>query len=187
MRSFRFPALCLLVACGGRQPPAPSPSAEFDPELIEACIADEGAAPRHCVRAEDGTWKTSSPPTNLLLQGRLALENGHYEAAVYTLTQAILKEDECGKQYAREERGVAYFRLGRHKESFMDFASIVRDGPENPFYGEVGAWLKQLEPHLPSGAMAACWASYDPDAAYPPPKKGKDDWPPDAPDDVVEP
>lgn len=165
MRSLRFPVLCLIVACGGRQSPAPAPSETFDPELLEACIADEGAAPRHCAREDDGTWKTVQPPTNLLLQGRQALEGGHYEAAIYTLSQAYLKEDECGKQYAREQRGEAYFRLGKFREAFVDFASIVRDGPENPFYESVGKWLDALAPHVDSGAMHVCRASYDQAAA----------------------
>lgn len=160
MRSF----ICLttlLAACGGSQT-RPQPAKEFDPELSEACLVEDGFAPRYCRKEEDGTWKTAIPPTNLLLQGRAALENGQYEAAVYTLTHALLKEDDCGKQFALEQRGEAYFRLGRYKEAFQDFAVIVREGPENPFYGTVGAWLKALEPHVDSGAMHVCWASYDP-------------------------
>lgn len=156
----------LLAACGGAQT-RPEPAKEFDPELSDACLAEAGFAPRHCVREEDGTWKTAVPPTNLLLQGRKALENGQFEAAVYTLTQALLKEDECGKQYAREQRGEAYFRLGRYKEAFIDLAVIVREGPENPFYASAGAWLTALAPHVDSGALSVCWASYDPSVPEP--------------------
>jgi len=162
MRSF----ICLttlLAACGSAQT-RPEPAKEFDPELSEACLAEDGFAPRYCAKGDDGTWKTAIPPTNLLLQGRKALENGQYEAAAYTLTKALLKEDDCGKQFALQQRGEAYVRLGRYKEAFKDFASIVRDGPENPFYASVGAWLKALAPHVDSGALSVCWASYDPPA-----------------------
>lgn len=160
MRSF----ICLpilLAACGGAKP-RPEPVREFDPELSEACLAEDGFAPRRCVKEDDGTWKTATPPSNLLLQGRKALENGQYEAAVYTLTQALHKEDDCGKQYAIEQRGEAFYRLGRYTEAFKDFATIVREGPENPFYATVGKWLTALEPHVDRGAMHVCWASYDP-------------------------
>ncbi len=163
MRSF-ISLTILLAACGGSAP-RPEPVREFDPELSEACLAEDGFAPRHCVKEDDGTWKTATPPSNLLLQGRKALENGQYEAAVYTLTQALHKEDACGKQYAIQRRGEAYYRLGRYKESFQDFAAIVRDGPENPFYATVGKWLDALAPHVDSGAMHVCRASYDPAGA----------------------
>jgi len=159
MRSF----LCLpivFIGCAGA-PSRPEPAREFDPELSEACLVEDGFAPRYCVKEDDGTWKTAIPPTNLLLQGRAAMEGGHYEAAVYTLTQALLKEDDCGKQYATEMRGEAYFRLKRYVEAFKDFATIVRDGPENPFYAKAGAWLTALEPYVDSGALSVCWATYD--------------------------
>jgi tetratricopeptide (TPR) repeat protein len=160
MRSF----ICLtilLAACAGAKPKA-EPAKEFDPELAEACLIEDGFAPRHCVKGDDGTWTTATPPSNILLQGRKALEAGHYEAAVHTLTQAMFQEDACGKQFAVEQRGEAYFRLGRYKEAFQDFATIVRDGPENPFYATVGKWLDALAPHVDSGAMHVCRASYDP-------------------------
>ncbi len=162
MRSF-ISLTILLAACGGTQS-RPEPAREFDPELSEACLAEDGFAPRHCVKEADGTWTTARPPGNLLLQGRKALAEGHYEAAVYTLTQALHQEDDCGKQYAVEQRGEAYYRLGRYTEAFRDFASVVSDGPENPFYATVGKWLDALAPHVDSGAMHVCRASYDPTA-----------------------
>ena len=158
--------LTMLAACGGGAHVRSAESAkEFDPEMSDLCVAEDGPAPRYCTQEEDGTWKTATPPSNLLLQGRKALEQGHYEAAVYTLTQALHKEDACGKQFAVEQRGEANYRLGRYKEAFKDFASIVRDGPENPFYAKVGEWLDALAPHVDSGAMHVCRASYDQAAA----------------------
>lgn len=155
--------LTMLAACGGSAQGRPVESAkEFDPELSELCVAEDGPAPRYCTRNEDGTWSTASPPSNLLLQGRTALANGQYEAAAYTLTQALHKEDDCGKQYAIEQRAEAYYHLRRYREAFVDVASIVRDGPENPFYEDAGTWLTALAPHIDSGAMYVCRASYDP-------------------------
>lgn len=161
MRSFIF-AMSLCAACGGSQKPPPA-AAEFDPELSELCVAEDGPAPRYCAKDDDGAWKTVRPPSNLLLQGRSALAGGQYEAAAYTLTQAFHQEDDCGKQYLHALRGEAYYRLGRYVESFRDFASIVRDGREHPSYASVGKWLDALAPHVDSGAMHVCRASYDPE------------------------
>ena len=46
--------------------------------------------------------------------------------------------------------------------AFLDFASMVKDGPNNPFYDVVGEWLAILEPHVPREAMLMCRSSYDP-------------------------
>jgi tetratricopeptide (TPR) repeat protein len=173
MRSLLLVAF-ILAACGGRQVPADPSAKEFDPELFEACSSEDGFAPRYCVQDAEGVWTTARPPSNLFLQGKSMLEGGQYEAAVMTFTRAMPQEDECGKQYATYLRGEANFRLGRYKESFIDFASVVRDGPENPFYGQVGAWLKALEPHVERGAMMTCIAMYDPPVVDPA-VKGKDE------------
>ena len=172
MRSLMI-AVLLCAGCGGGQKTAEPARTEFDPEMFEVCSSEDGFAPRYCEQLDDGTWKTVQPPSNFLLQGRQMIEGRQYEAAVMTLTQALTAEDDCGKQYVRELRGEAYYRLGKYKEAFIDFGSIVRDGPENPFYQIVGAWLKELDPHIESGAMIACWAMYDP-AVVDPTVKGKD-------------
>lgn len=161
--------LSALAACGGAQKSAPERAA-FDPELVESCAPEWGdAAPAGlCEQAEDGKLNLpASDPAHDRIYQMLALEENHHgpsvDDGIVRLATSVIDRDggaSCGKQMARWHRALAYVRMRRWSESFRDFGSVVKDGPNNPFYAFVGEWLKQIEPHLPAGAYDACLVNY---------------------------
>lgn len=165
--------LCLaaLAACGGPRKPAPE-RVEYDPELAEACVPDRGdeASAALCEKGDDGKWilPEDDPDRKVIFQV-LALQENHrgrsVDEAVVQLTSGIVRRNAaptCGVQMARWHRALASFRLGAWKQAFLDFGSIVRDGPNNPYYAYADDWLAQLEERLPAGAVATCLVSYVP-------------------------
>jgi hypothetical protein len=166
MRSLSVIAL-LSVSCAGPKEAVRAEQAPFDPELYEACTPDGPDDPSAvCPRDDEGNWKTSRPPSSVLLAGKDMFENGHHEMAVRTLGQAISYErleDDCGRLYARWLRGQSHYALGKYPEALKDFGFIVQAGPDNPFYRDVDDWLKKLEGKVPSGALSACRAQYRPE------------------------
>jgi len=173
MRSLRY-AVLMLAACGGSRKPAPERAA-YDPELAETCVPDWGdeAPAGLCDRSEEGQWTLpeDDPGRGAIFQV-LALEKNHKgpsvdEAIVHLSTGVINRSagPSCGAQMAHWHRALAYVRLARAKEAFMDFGTVVKEGPNNPYYAYADDWLKLLEPHLPSGVVSTCMGSYIPYAA----------------------
>jgi len=163
MRTTILAILGVLVGCAGNHPAVRPEANEYDPELYEACRLDDAFLPRFCVRADSGEWQPVRPPSSLLLQGRKLFQGGLYEPAADTLDAIVRSdglEDECGRQFARWLRGQALYELGRYREAFMDFAAVVRDGPENPFYGEVTVWFEKLRDRIPAEAITLCLAAH---------------------------
>ena len=169
MRSFLC-ILCVLAACGGSPKPAPA-RAEYDPELTEACVPDWGdAAPEGlCGKGEEGQWiLPEDDPAHSVIYQVLALEKDHrgpsVDEAIIKLTTGVINRaggPSCGAQVARWHRALAEVRMARAPEAFKDFGSVVKDGPNNPYYAYVGAWMKLLEPHLPAGVVMTCLVSYE--------------------------
>lgn len=160
MRPFQI-ALMLCVACAASKPARVGSPVAADDELLGACVPERPEPePRHCVLEDDGTWKTSTPPTNVLIQGRTLLNEGMPKPAVVTLTHALKVEDACGRQFARWLRAEASFELGDARAAFLDYASVIRDGPEHPFYKEVWPRIEALKPHIPEQAYITCAAVY---------------------------
>ncbi|HTK60542.1 MAG TPA: hypothetical protein VL283_05075 [Candidatus Baltobacteraceae bacterium] len=173
MRSF-FAIACVLTACGGSQKSAAPQRIGYDPELAESCVPDWGdeAPAGLCDKGEEGQWTLpqDDPAHNPIFQV-LALEENHrgrsVDEAIVQLTTGIINRSagpSCGAQMGRWHRAMAYVRLGRWKESFQDFGTVVKEGPNNPFYGFVDEWMALLEPHLPSGVVMTCMVNYDPRA-----------------------
>jgi hypothetical protein len=158
-----------LAACGGAQKSAPERMG-FDPELADSCAPEWGdTAPESlCEKGEEG--KLSLPagdPAHDKIFQMLSLEENHsglsVDQTIVRLAAGVIDRDggpSCGKQMARWHRALAYVRLQRWSEAFKDFGTVVKDGPNNPFYAFVGEWLKKIEPHLPDGAYASCLVNY---------------------------
>lgn len=186
MRSL-FIAALFIAACAGSKTGLRSGSDADDPELFGACVPESGtSAPRHCQKADD-EWRIpdGEPQGHEMHQAISLFQDGHDEPAVRLLTIVIDggKAGPCGRQVARWYRARAYYRLGRHRESFLDFGQVVRDGPENPYYDQVDEWLTKLEPFVGRETIIACRANY----AWPPgaePVEGRDShWVPYTPHD----
>lgn len=173
MRS--LPCIALIVAaCGGSQKAAP-PRAEYDPELAESCLPDWGeTAPAGlCDRNEQGQWTLpeDDPAHNQIFQV-LALEENHrgpsVDEAIVQLTTGVINRSAgptCGAQMAHWHRALAYVRLARAPEAFKDFGTVIKEGPNNPYYAFVDEWMAVIEPHLPAGVVQTCMVSYVPYAA----------------------
>lgn len=173
MRSLMY-AVLAVAACGGSQKPAPERAA-YDPELAETCVPDWGSEvpAALCGKDEDGTWilPEDDPGRNAISQ-ILALQKNHrgpsVDEAIVQLSTRVIGSSAgptCGAQMARWHRALANVRLARATEAFKDFGTVVREGPNNPYYAFVDEWMTLLEPHLPSGVVATCMVSYVPYAA----------------------
>lgn len=173
MRSF-FITVCLLAACGGTKKTVTAGHAadtREDPELIGACVPEwQVPPPSACERDEEGKWLLPDhDPTYRIVAQVLTLEkewpdSRSMDAAIVKLmTRAIEgdKASECGRQVCRWHRALALHRLGRWTEAFKDFGSVVKDGPNSPYYADVGAWIATLEPHVPRDAYITCLSAYD--------------------------
>lgn len=164
MRSLLIAAL-FVAACAGSKAESRSGPMTDDPELLGACVSKPGtSAPRRCQKADDGEWRIpdEEPQGRELRQAVSLFQDGHDEPAAKLLTILIDggKTGPCGLQVARWYRARAYFRLGHHRESFLDFGQVVRDGPENPYYDQVDEWLTKLEPFVGRETIIACLANY---------------------------
>ena len=178
--------LCLITsvsaACWSSSP-APKPVANAappeDPAMLAACVPDWSAPPVFCPKGEDDQWilPEDDPANMVILQVTELKKNYRSEsldrAIVKLMTRAIERPEatECGKRVCRWHRALAYHGLGRWRAAFLDFASMVKDGPNNPFYDVVGEWITLLEPHVPREAMMNCRASYDPGLIEKPPSE----------------
>lgn len=170
MRTFVLFA-AIAAACGGsRQDSRRSSPVEFDPELFEACTPEwQEPPPAVCERDDDGDgWKI---PAGRELQQVITiiddrgwgdLSRSMLEAVVQLLDPVIQydKDPPCAVQVARWYRGRAHLALGHDREAFLDFASIVRDGPGHPYYAEVGQVLELMAPRLPKSLVQLCAANY---------------------------
>lgn len=180
----------LLAACGGSKASVKTERLAFDPELAEACVSDWQQAPAAaCGTDDEGKTVLKDDDSSFRKVAQiLALEKDSrgsrsMDEALVTLTTSALADgraSDCSRQIVRWHRALALQRLGRWKEAFVDFGTVVKDGPNSPFYKDVGAWIEKIEPHLPSGVVTACLASYDPPAPEVPKDKG-DHWKPYAP------
>lgn len=177
MRSLLCAAL-ILAACGGnRSVTKTAASMEEDASLDGACAPDWGVTPPAvCEKDEEGkTILTPEDPTYGAIAQVMTLEKeypdsrGMDEAIVKQLTHVIdgATASPCGRQVCRWHRALALHRLGRWREAFVDFGAIVKDGPNNPYYQDVGAWIQTLEPHVPRRAYITCASAYDPAALEP--------------------
>lgn len=170
MRS--LPCITLIIAaCGGSQKAAP-PRAEYDPELAESCLPEWGTeAPEGlCDKNEAGQWTLpeDDPGRGAIFQV-LALEKNHkgpsVDEAIVQLSTGVINRSSgptCGAQMAHWHRAQAYVRLARANEAFKDFGTVIKEGPNNPYYDVVDEWMTLLEPHLPAGVVATCMVSYVP-------------------------
>jgi hypothetical protein len=160
----------MLAACGGSGASVKSERLAYDPEMAEACVPEwQQAPPAACAADEEGRMvlKDDDPSFRSVAQ-ILALEKDSHgsvsmDEALVKLTSAVVRDDkasECGRQVCRWHRALAFYRLGRWKQAFIDFGAVVKDGPNSPFYKDVGAWIGKLEPHLPEGAVIGCLANY---------------------------
>lgn len=183
MRAFALIAV-LAAACGGSlQASRQASSVEFDPELFEACTPEWSTPPPAvCERSDDGDgWKI--PAGQALRQVITIVDDRGWDGlspnmlhAVIQLLDPVIQDDKdppCAVQVARWYRGRAHLALGQDREAFLDFASIVRDGPGHPYYDEVGKALDLLAPRLPKSLVHLCDANYLHEDA-PPSVPGKD-------------
>ncbi|HJV33360.1 MAG TPA: hypothetical protein VJ694_05020 [Patescibacteria group bacterium] len=167
--------LCLtftFAACGGsRAPGALENRAAIgsDPELASACVPEWSTPPDFCPKDEAGLWiLPEDDPTNPMVTQVMELERLYHSPSmdrtiVKQMTRVIEggKASECGKRVCRWHRALALHRLERWREAFLDFASVVKDGPNNPYYDVAGEWLKTLEPYVPRDAYITCLSAYD--------------------------
>lgn len=179
-----------LAACGGSKASVKAERLAYDPEIAEACVP-EWQQPPAAACEKDGNGTTimkDSDPTFRKVAQILAIEkasqgSASMDEAIVKLTTSVVRDgqaSECGRQISRWHRALALRRLGRWKDAFLDFGAVVKDGPNSPFYKDVGAWIEKIEPRLPAGAVSACMASYDPPPPEVPKDKG-DHWKPYAP------
>jgi hypothetical protein len=174
-----MPCALILAACAASKPAAkaaeaPDRDAE---ELAAACTPDWNVPPPAvCTATEDGNWQVESVPR--LSQAVAMIGDRGWEAAGPSMLQAVVDlldpviregtASECALQVAHWYRGRAHLALGRLREAFLDFASVVRAGPGHPFYDEVGQALEILAPSLPQSVRISCAANYlGPDAKPP--------------------
>jgi hypothetical protein len=172
MRSFTA-VILIAAACGSSQKPAPQ-RAEYDPELAETCIPDWGdeAPAGLCEKDAEGKWTLpEDDPARKVIFQVLALEKNHegpsVDEAIIQLTTGVIRgstEPTCGAQMARWHRAIANVRLARGAEAFKDFGTVIKEGPNNPYYDVVDDWMKLIEPHLPAGVVMTCMVNYDPAA-----------------------
>lgn len=181
MRSFMLALMC--VACGGSQAAVRQERpVSYDTDLVSACVPEWQEPPQSaCERKDDGSsfMKNDDPSFRKVAQIQSMEESSQssksMDEAIVTLTTTALadaKTSECGRQIFRWHRALALQRLGRWEEAFVDFGSVIKDGPNNPFYKDVGVLIDALAPHLPESAVIACLASYD--APAPKALEGKD-------------
>jgi len=62
--------------------------------------------------------------------------------------------------FASKNRAFWNLQLAGWGAAFLDYAYVVRDGPEHPFYKEVWPRIEALKPHIPEQAYVTCAAMY---------------------------